>query len=108
MDSAATIAERAAGNPFFVEEMVRDLAERDVLHGKRGAYVCRGDGAEVGVPATLQATIAARIDRLDPGPKQTLNAAAVIGSRFGAELLSSVGIDAGPRRAGRRRSSLIR
>ncbi len=89
----AAIAERAAGNPFFVEEMVRDLAERDVLQGKRGAYVCPGDGAEVGVPATLQATIAARIDRLDAGPKQTLNAAAVIGSRFGGELLSSVGID---------------
>ena len=89
----AAIAERAAGNPFFVEEMVRDLAERDVLHGKRGAYVCRGDGAEVGVPATLQATIAARIDRLDAGAKQTLSAAAVIGSRFSPGVLSSLGID---------------
>ena len=89
----AAIAERAAGNPFFVEEMVRDLAERDVLQGKRGAYVCRGDGAEVGVPATLQATIAARIDRLDAGAKQTLSAAAVIGSRFGPGVLSTLGID---------------
>ncbi len=87
----AAIAERAAGNPFFVEEMVRDLAERDVLQGKRGTYVCAGDGAEAGVPATLQATIAARIDRLDPGAKQTLNAAAVIGARFNPEVLSSVG-----------------
>ena len=35
---AAQIAERAAGNPFFAEEIVRDLAERGVLHGERGAY----------------------------------------------------------------------
>ena len=89
----AAIAKRAAGNPFFVEEMVRDLAERDVLYGKRGAYVCREDGTQVGVPATLQATIAARIDRLNPGAKQTLSAAAVIGSRFSPGVLSSLGIN---------------
>ena len=45
------------------------------------------DVAEVSVPATLQATIAARIDRLDPKAKRTLSAAAVIGSRFGLDLL---------------------
>ena len=60
------IAERAAGNPFFAEEIVRELAERGVLHGERGGYVSTAEVAEVSVPATLQATIAARIDRLDP------------------------------------------
>jgi adenylate cyclase len=85
---ATVIAERAAGNPFFVEEMVRDLAERDVLTGARGNYVCQVDHADAAVPATLQATIAARIDRLVPAAKQTLNAAAVIGLRFGAEQLA--------------------
>ena len=49
--------------------------------------------AEVSVPATLQATIAARIDRLEPDAKQTLNAAAVIGSRFTPELLTALGVD---------------
>ena len=78
-----TIAERAAGNPFFAEEIVRELAERGVLRGKPGAYVIADGCAEVSVPATLQATIAARIDRLDPKAKRTLSAAAVIGSRFG-------------------------
>ena len=39
------------------------------------------------MPATLQATIAARIDRLDPKAKRTLSAAAVIGSRFSLDLL---------------------
>ena len=86
---AAQIAERAAGNPFFAEEIVRDLAERGVLDGDRGAYRCQGDLADVSVPATVQATIAARIDRLNATAKRTLNAAAVIGSRFGADLLAS-------------------
>ena len=89
----ALIAGRAAGNPFFVEEMVRELAERGVLEGHRGGYTCRTDMAEVSVPATLQAAIAARIDRLDPDAKQTLNAAAVIGLRFTPELLTALGID---------------
>jgi adenylate cyclase len=85
---ATTIAERASGNPFFVEEMVRDLAERGVLTGARGNYVCQVDHADAAVPATLQATIAARIDRLALAAKQTLNAAAVIGLRFDAEQLA--------------------
>ncbi|MDT7759498.1 MAG: adenylate cyclase [Mycobacterium sp.] len=84
----AQVAERAAGNPFFAEELVRDLAERGILTGARGNYVCRGDAADVGVPASLQATIASRIDRLRPNAKRTLNAAAVIGSQFDADLLS--------------------
>ena len=77
-----TIAAGAAGNPFFAEEIVRDLAERGVLQGQIGAYVSTADVGEAKVPATLQATIAARIDRLDPAAKRTLSAAAVIGSRF--------------------------
>jgi class 3 adenylate cyclase len=90
---AALITERTAGNPFFAEEMVRELAERGVLEGERGGYGCRSDVAELSVPATVQAVIAARIDRLEPGAKQTLSAAAVIGSRFTADLLTSLGID---------------
>jgi class 3 adenylate cyclase len=85
------VAERAGGNPFFAQEMVRELAERAVLEGDRGGFTSGTDLAEVTVPATLQATIAARIDRLDPDAKKTLNAAAVIGSRFTPELLAAVG-----------------
>jgi class 3 adenylate cyclase len=88
-----TIAERAAGNPFFAEEMVRELAERGVLHGEPGAYVSTAEVGEVSVPATLQATIAARIDRLNPNAKRTLNAAAVIGAKFSRDLLETLGID---------------
>jgi class 3 adenylate cyclase len=87
------IAERAAGNPFFVEEMVRELAERGVLLGEPGAYLSAAEVGEASVPVTLQATIAARIDRLDPKAKRTLSAAAVIGSRFSLNLLETLGID---------------
>jgi predicted ATPase len=83
-----TIADRAAGNPFFVEEIVRELAERGVLRGNPGAYISTAEAADVSVPATLQATIAARIDRLDPKAKRALSAAAVIGSRFRLDLLT--------------------
>ncbi len=87
------IAERAAGNPFFAEEIVRELAERGVLRGEPGAYMSAAEVGEVSVPVTLQATIAARIDRLDPKAKRTLSAAAVIGSRFSRDLLETLGID---------------
>jgi len=88
---AEIIAARSAGNPFFAEEIARELAERGVLVGQRGCYACRTDVAAVGVPATLQAAIAARIDRLTPAAKHTLAAAAVIGSRFSYDLLASLG-----------------
>jgi adenylate cyclase len=81
---------RAAGNPFFVHEIVRDLAERNVIEGHAGAYVCHGDPADAAVPATLQATIAARIDRLPKDAKRALNAAALIGSQFSTDLLATL------------------
>lgn len=90
---AAVIAERASGNPFFVEEMVRELAARGVLTGARGDYVCAVDIEEVTVPATVKAAIEARIDRLSPPAKRTLSAASVIGARFRADLLVALGID---------------
>jgi class 3 adenylate cyclase len=90
---ASVITERAAGNPFFAEEIVRELAERGVLRGNHSAYESTADAGHVSVPATLQATIAARIDRLDPAAKRTLSAAAVIGSRFSRDLLKLLGID---------------
>jgi hypothetical protein len=88
-----TIADRAGGNPFFAEEIVRELAERGVLHGEQGAYGSSTEVAEVNVPATLQATIAARIDRLDPNAKRTLSAASVLGSRFNIDMLTALGAE---------------
>ena len=90
---AAMIADRAGGNPFFAEEMVRELAQRGVLTGQLGNYVCRSDVGDIAVPGTVQAAIEARIDRLSAQAKRALNAAAVIGARFDAELLTGIGVD---------------
>ncbi len=88
------VAERAGGNPFFAEEIIRDLAEQGVLTGERGNYLCIQPIDEVTVPGTLQAVIASRIDRLEPPAKRTLNAAAVIGSRFTPGQLSKLDVAA--------------
>ena len=87
------VAERAAGNPFFAEEMVRELVQRGVLAGEGGGYVCRTDVAEVSVPATVQAAIEARIDRLNTTARHTLNAASVIGTRFGVKFIEALAIE---------------
>jgi predicted ATPase len=84
------IIERSAGNPFYVQEIVREYAERRVIVGERGAYQWHRQVDDISVPPTLQATIGARIDRLSAPAKQVLNAATVIGSRFGTELLAAV------------------
>ena len=88
------IATSAAGNPFFAEEIVRELAERGVLRGEPRAYLSAAEVGDVSVPPTLQATIAARIDRLDPTAKRTLSAAAVLGARFDLDLLAALGVEA--------------
>lgn len=90
---AGIIGERAAGNPFFAEEIVRELSQRGVLEGERGDYRTAMNSREIRVPATLQATIAARIDRLSPAAKKTLSAASVIGSRFEPDLIEGLGVE---------------
>ncbi|MCV7239288.1 ATP-binding protein [Mycolicibacterium celeriflavum] len=84
---ADRIAEAAAGYPFFIEEIVRDLAGRSVLSGSRGSYRLVANIGEITVPATVQAVLAARIDRLSADAKAILNSAAVIGTRFDVDTL---------------------
>lgn len=90
---AELVAERASGNPFFAEEIVRDLSERGTIRGARGSYLLDVEVTDVRVPATLHAAIAARVDRLSSAAKRTLSAAAVIGSRFSSELVAALGIE---------------
>lgn len=84
---STVVVDRAAGLPFAAEEIVRDLAERGELEGEPGGYMCVREVREIHVPASLQAIIGARIDRLSATAKRTLNAAAVIGAQFDTELL---------------------
>jgi predicted ATPase len=63
------------------------------LTGEHGRYLCHSAATDVTVPATVQATIEARIDKLPGRAKRTLSAAAVIGARFDAQLLPALGVD---------------
>ena len=81
---------RTEGNPFFLEESVRTLVETGVLVGEPGAYRLAHALPTIQVPATVQAVLAARIDRLPPEEKQLLQAAAVIGPEVPLPLLEAV------------------
>ena len=72
------------GNPFFIEEIVRELAESGHLEGERGAYRLARPVEDAGVPVTVQAILAARIDRLDPDAKPLLQVASVVGKEVAA------------------------
>jgi class 3 adenylate cyclase/tetratricopeptide (TPR) repeat protein len=82
--------ERTEGNPFFLEESVRTLVETGVLVGPLGAYRLAKPLTSVQVPATIQAVLAARIDRLPPEEKQLLQAAAVIGTDVPYGILEAI------------------
>jgi class 3 adenylate cyclase/tetratricopeptide (TPR) repeat protein len=81
---------RTQGNPFFLEESVRTLVETGVLVGERGAYHLAQPLDTFQVPATVQALLAARIDRLPPEDKRLLQTAAVIGTEVPWPLLQAI------------------
>jgi adenylate cyclase len=88
------IHERTQGNPFFIEEIVRELAEAGHLEGERGAYRLARPIEDAGVPVTVQAVLGARIDRLDPAAKQLLQVASVVGKEVSGRALGmAAGID---------------
>ena len=89
------VIERAEGNPFFVEELVRRLIDGEgVLEAQNGSWVAHELATDFVVPDNVQAVLAARIDLLPPADKAGLQAAAVIGRTFWSgpvyELLADV------------------
>jgi class 3 adenylate cyclase/tetratricopeptide (TPR) repeat protein len=82
---------RTEGNPFFLEESVRTLVETGALVGAPGAYRLAQSLPTIQVPATVQAVLAARIDRLSPEDKRLLQTAAVIGTEVPFPLLQAIG-----------------
>ena len=85
-----TLIARTEGNPLFLEESVQALVETKVLVGERGAYRLGHDATAIQVPTTVQAILAARIDRLSTEDKRLLQAAAVIGTDVPFALLLAV------------------
>jgi class 3 adenylate cyclase/tetratricopeptide (TPR) repeat protein len=84
------LIERTEGNPFFLEESVRTLMETKVLVGERGNYHLERKVESTQVPATVQAVLAARIDRLPLEEKNLLQSAAVIGKDIPISLLQAI------------------
>jgi len=81
---------RAEGTPLFLEETVRSLSESGVLDGDPGAYRLIHDASRLDIPASVQAVLAARIDRLSSEPKWLLQVASVIGPDTPLALLRAV------------------
>jgi class 3 adenylate cyclase/tetratricopeptide (TPR) repeat protein len=84
------LIQRTEANPLFLEESVRALVETGALVGERGAYRLTGPVEQLKIPATVQAILAARIDRLEPEAKRLLQAAAVIGKDVALPLLLAI------------------
>ena len=84
------LVERTGGNPFFLEESVRSLAEVGVLAGEPGAYRLARALPEAPVPPSIHAVLAARIDRLDPDDKWILQCAAVVGTTVTQAILAAI------------------
>jgi class 3 adenylate cyclase/tetratricopeptide (TPR) repeat protein len=84
------VAERANGNPLFLEECVASLVDTGALEGEPGAYRFTRPTLALEVPPTVRATIASRIDRLRYEDKRLLQAASVIGDEVPVRLLEAV------------------
>lgn len=85
------LIERTEGNPFFLEESIQTLVETQVLVGEGGAYRLAKALPSIQVPATVQAVLGARIDRLPPEERSLLQSAAVIGRDVPLPLLQAIG-----------------
>jgi adenylate cyclase len=84
------VRERTGGNPFFIEEVVQSLFERGVLDRANGEVRVKLPVAEVDIPSSVRAVLAARIDRLPENRRRVLQTAAVIGKRFARSVLREV------------------
>jgi class 3 adenylate cyclase/tetratricopeptide (TPR) repeat protein len=84
------IQDRTKGNPFFIEELLQSLIESGHLTGVRGAYRLTAPVETLDVPASVQAVLTSRIDRLTEREKNVLQTASVIGKQFSETLLCKV------------------
>ena len=81
------ILQRSEGNPFFIEEVIRSLLDRDLIYREGERWKARGEIIDLDVPDTIQSVILARVDRLESEAKYVLQCASVIGRLFKYRLL---------------------
>lgn len=86
----AAIEERAQGNPFYIEELVRNLVDAGALVFREGGLQATDKIESVVIPDSVHDAVLARIDRLDLGRRSVLQAASVIGQVFHREVLEGI------------------
>ena len=84
------ILEKSEGNPFFIEEVLRSLMDRDLVYREGAQWKARDEVASIGVPDTIQSVILARVDLLQAEAKYVLQCASVIGRMFKYRLLEQL------------------
>ena len=84
------IVEKTEGNPFFVEEIVKELLDRGDIVQSGEQYICARPIEQCDIPNTVQGVLAARMDRLNEDLKRTMQVASVIGRDFMFRLLKSI------------------
>ena len=84
------IAEKTEGNPFFVEEIVRELVDRGDLEKTGDRYLCKRPIEQIEIPSTVRGVLSARMDRLSEDLKRTMQVASVIGRDFVYRILKSI------------------
>jgi class 3 adenylate cyclase/tetratricopeptide (TPR) repeat protein len=84
------VADKAEGNPFYVEEVIRSLLETGVLARSNGSYRLERTIEDIRIPGTIQEVVLARVDRLEPPAKAALQLASVIGREFTLRLLERI------------------
>jgi len=92
-DVRAMILDKAEGNPFFLEEVVRMLVDRHLIEEADGRWVAKQQIEELDVPGSLQGLLVSRIDDLDPAARSIAAVAAVIGREFETDILGAVAGD---------------
>ncbi len=94
-DTRQRIEEKAHGNPFFIEEVVRGLVDEGAVEHVDGHFRATDKIASVTIPDTIHEVVMARVDALDVAKRQLLQTAAVIGASFHSEVLGGVVEDVG-------------
>ena len=84
------ILEKTAGNPLFIEEIVRELLDRGDLVKSGDQYICKLSIDQCEIPNTVHGVLAARMDRLSEDLKRTMQVASVIGRDFAFRLLKTI------------------
>jgi class 3 adenylate cyclase/tetratricopeptide (TPR) repeat protein len=86
----AQMLQKAEGNPFYLEEVIRSLLDAGVIVQSNGNWVATREIERVPIPETLSGVIMARLDRLDDGTRAVAQSASVVGRQFDYEVIEEV------------------